>query len=50
MEIGQIGSGLNAVQHAMTLTHLEVKLEAELAQILLRNMMEAIAKVQTQRK
>ena len=45
MEIGPIGSGLNVVQHAMTPTHLAVKLEAELAQTLLRNMVEAIAKV-----
>ena len=50
MEIGQLGSGLNVVQPAMTLTHLEVKLEPDLAQVLLRNMVEAIAKVLTQPK
>ena len=50
MEIGPIGNGLNVVQPAMTPTHLAVKLEAELAQILLRNMVEAIAKVPTQCK
>ena len=44
MEIGQIGSGMNVVQPAMSLTHLAVKLEAEPAQILRRNMAEAIAK------
>ena len=47
MEIGQAGNGRNAVQLAMTLTHLAVKLEPEVAQILLRNMVEAIAKVPT---
>ena len=50
MEIGQIGNGLNVAQPAMTPTHLAVKQEAEVAQILLRNMVEAIAKVPTQRK
>ena len=49
MEIGPIGSGLNVVQHAMTPTHLAVKLEAELAQTLLRNMVEIIATVPTLR-
>ena len=50
MEIGPTGNGLHVVQPAMTPTHLVVKLEAELAQILLRNMVEAIAKVPTQCK
>ena len=47
MEIGRNGNGLNVVQLVMTPTHLVVKLEAELAQTLLRNMVEAIAKVPT---
>ena len=47
MEIGQAGNGRNAVQLAMTPTHLAVKLEAELAQTLIHNMVEAIAKVPT---
>ena len=47
MEIGPIGNGLNVVQLAMTPMHLAVKLEAELAQTLLRNMVEVIAKVPT---
>ena len=47
MEIGPIGNGLNVVQPVMTPTHLAVKLEEELAQTLLRNMVEAIAKVPT---
>ena len=47
MEIGQNGNGLNVVLPAMTPTHLAVKLEAELAQTLLRNTVEAIAKVPT---
>ncbi len=50
MEIGPPGNGLNVVQPAMTPTHLAVKMETELAQILLHNMVEAIAKVSTQRK
>ena len=47
MEIGQNGNGLNVVQLAMIPTHLAVKLEAELAQTLLRNMVGAIAMVPT---
>ena len=47
MEIGQIGNGLNVAQPAITPTHLAVRLQAELAQTLLRNMVEVIAKVPT---
>ena len=50
MDNGQIGSGLNVVQLAMTLKDLEFKLGRGLAQTLRRNMADASAKVATKCK